>query len=76
MIRGLYENKEKKPVLYEINGNLSKNFQLFIDKLRIYYNREGFELSVLRYNDPSLLLRFNRKRKLEILKNEQISEKG
>ena len=68
LIRGLYENKERKPILYEINGNLSKNFQLFIDKLRIYYNREGFELSVLRYNDPSLLLRFNRKIKLEILK--------
>lgn len=35
IIRGLYENSNRKPYLYEINGNLSKNFQLFIDKLCI-----------------------------------------
>ena len=68
-IRGLYENDQRKPHLYEIHGNLSQNFKLFIDKLCIYYNKEGLELSVLRYKDPILLIKFNRKRKLAQLKN-------
>ena len=67
-IRGLYENNNRKPVLYETNGKLSKNFQLFIDKLDTYYNREGLELSVLRYKDPTMLIKFNRRRKLQRLK--------
>lgn len=64
-IRGLYENESRKPSLYTINGNLSENFQLFIDKIVKYYNKEGLELSVLRYKDPLMLIKFNRKRKLE-----------
>lgn len=66
-IRGIYENKNRKPSLYETKGNLSKNFQLFIDKLSIYYNREGLEVSVLRYKDPEMLINYNRKRKLQQL---------
>lgn len=64
-IRGIFENKKRKPYLYEINGNLSENFKLFINKLTKYYDKEGFELSVLRYKDPELLIKYNRKRKLE-----------
>lgn len=64
-IRGLYENESRKPSLYTINGKLSENFQLFIDKIVNYYNKEGLELSVLRFKDPSMLIKFNRKRKLE-----------
>lgn len=67
IVRGLYENKKRKPYLFEKNGILSKNFQLFIDKLSIYYNKEGLELSLLRYKDPELLFQFNRKIKLEQL---------
>lgn len=70
MIRGLYESMDRKPVLYETNGKLSKNFQLFIDKILIYYNREALELSVLKYKDPSMLIKFNRKRKLQILQQQ------
>ena len=69
MIRGLYEDKNRKPCLHTINGILSKNFQLFIDKLCIYYNKEGFELSILRYQNPEMLIKFNRKLKLEQLNN-------
>jgi len=64
-IRGLYEDDSRKPHLYHINGDLSKNFQLFINKVCIYYNKEGLELSVLRYKNPKLLIKFNRKLKLE-----------
>lgn len=67
MIRGLYENEHRKPKLYNINKNISKDFQLFIDKLLIYYKKEGFELSVLRYQDPTMLIKFNRKKKLDII---------
>jgi len=69
MIRGLYESEDRKPKLYAINRNLSKNFQLFIDKVCIYYNKEGLELSVLRYKNPEMLIKFNRKRKLKKLNN-------
>jgi hypothetical protein len=69
LIRGLYENFERKPNLYETNGKLSKNFQLFIDKLYFFYNKEGLELSVLRYKDPTMLIKFNRRRKLQQLKD-------
>lgn len=69
LIRGLYEDKNRKPFLYAVNGILSKNFQLFIDKLCIYYNKEGLELSILRYNNPEMLIKFNRKIKLQQLNN-------
>jgi hypothetical protein len=67
MLRGLYENEHRKPKIYNINLTLSKKFQLFIDKLLIYYKKEGFELSVLRYKDPTMLIKFNRKKKLDII---------
>jgi len=65
LIRGLYENKDRKPFIFETNEKMSTNFQLFINKLCIYYNKEGLELSVLRYHDPALLILFNRKCKLK-----------
>jgi hypothetical protein len=74
-IRGLYEKEERRPRIFETNGNLSKNFQLFIDKLSIYYSKEGLELSVLRYQDPTMLIKFNRRRKLRQLKDYENSEK-
>jgi len=69
LIRGIYENDDRKPKLYTVNGKFSKNFQLFIDKLCIYYNKEGLELSVIRYKDPKLQIKFNRRRKLQQLKD-------
>lgn len=73
-LRGIYQTADRKPRIYETNGTLSKNFQLFIDKLIIYYNKEGLELSVLRYKDPKLLIKFNRKGKLkQIQENENNS---
>lgn len=62
---------DRKPVLYYEHGNLSKNFKLFVEKVIKYYNNEGFELSVIRYKDPSMLIKFNRKRKLQILQNKE-----
>jgi len=69
-IRGLYENEGRKPRLYETNGNLSENFQLFINKMTKYYNHEALELSVLKSKDPALIIKFNRKLKLKNLNNE------
>lgn len=67
LLRGLYENLSRKPRLNETHDVLSKNFQLFIDKLSMYYNNEGLELSVLKYKDPTMLIQFNRRRKLQQL---------
>lgn len=66
-LRGLYETKYRKPNLYETNGKLSENFQLFIDKLSMYYNKEALELSVLKYGDKELLIKYNRIRKIQEL---------
>ena len=54
-LRGLYENYDRKPFIYETNGILSVNLQLFVDKLNKFYNNEGFEFSVLKYNSEELL---------------------
>jgi len=64
LIRGIYENKNNKPKIFEKNGVLSENFELFISKLENHYNNNGFELSILRYKDTELLIKFNRKIKL------------
>jgi len=68
-MRGLYENYIRKPKLYYINKDLSENFKLFIDKVTTFYNKEGLELSVMRYKDTDLLIKFNRKRKLQNINN-------
>jgi hypothetical protein len=68
-LRGIYENELRIPKLAETNGDLSKNFKLFINKLVKFYSNEALELSILRYKDDALLLKYNRKTKLEKLKN-------
>jgi hypothetical protein len=69
LLRGVYETEDRKPKLHSTKGIFSKNFQLFIDKLCIYYNNEGLEFSVLRFKDPKMLIKFNRRRKLQQLKD-------
>ena len=69
LLRGLYENNDRKPKLYTTRGIFSKNFQLFIDKLIIYYSKEGLELSILKYKDPKMMIKYNRLRKLQKLKD-------
>ena len=65
LIRGIFENKNRKPKLFEKNGILSEDFEMFISKLESHYNTNGFELSVLRYKNTELLIQFNRKLKLK-----------
>jgi len=67
VIRGLYEDKSRKPFIVKKQGELSENFQMFISKLEDFYNKEGFELSVLRYRDPDMLIKYNRKLKMKNL---------
>jgi hypothetical protein len=67
MIRGLYENMVRKPVVVKINGILDINFKVFIEKLEHFYSNEGLELSVLKYKEPNMILKFDRKNKLEQL---------
>ncbi|NPV13012.1 MAG: hypothetical protein HPY57_14695 [Ignavibacteria bacterium] len=63
-IRGVFEKLERQPVLIEKNGELSSNFSEFISKLENYFECDGLELSTLRYNDPDMLLKLRRIKKL------------
>lgn len=64
-IRGLYDKLNRKPHIHNINGKLSDNFQAFIDKMVYFYNNEALELSILKHKDPQMILKFDRKRKLD-----------
>lgn len=66
-IRGIYSSLKRKPILIKKNGDISKNFNLFLDKLTRYYNNEALELSTLKYKTPELLLKLNRLKKLKKL---------
>lgn len=70
-IRGLYKNMDRKPILIKENKNLSKTFRLFVDKLVTYYSKESLEISVIKYQNPEMLIRFNRKRKLKLLNEKE-----
>jgi hypothetical protein len=65
MIRGLYKNISRKPVVVKINETLDENFKNFIENLEQFYSNEGLELSVLKYKDTNMILKFDRKKKLE-----------
>ena len=69
-MRGTYENISRKPTIVSKNReeDFSDNLKLFIEKLVSYYNNEALEMSVLKYQTPELILRFDRKRKLKKLK--------
>lgn len=64
-IRGLYEELDRKPILYNSNLTLSHNFQEFINKFQDFIKNEAMELSILKYKNPQMMLKFDRKRKLD-----------
>lgn len=64
-IRVLYEELSRKPVLIKINGNISENFQKFNNKLDLFLNNEAMELSIIKYKNTQMMLKFDRKRKLD-----------
>lgn len=66
-IDGLYEYDNFKPTILETNGNLSENFKNFINKLVDYYDNQGLELSVLKYQNSEMIIRYNRQKKLKQL---------
>ncbi len=65
VMRGLYKKLSRKPTLIKRNGIFDENFQKFINSLVHFHNNEALELSILKYKDPKMLLKFDRKRKLE-----------
>lgn len=70
-IRGLYDDKSRKPIISEINGTLSKDMSKFISLLEDYYNNEALELSIMRYKDHDMLLQYNRKMKMKNINNNE-----
>jgi len=64
-LRGLYETMSRKPIVCKINGTLSDNFQEFIEKVENFLKNDAMELSILKSKDPQMMLKFDRKRKLE-----------
>lgn len=55
LLRATYENYERKPFVYYINGSLSENLRLFIDAFNSYLNNQGFEFSVMYHKSEDLL---------------------
>lgn len=55
LLRATYEDYNRKPFTYYINGNLSENLRLFIDTFNKYLNNQGFEISVLHHKSEDLL---------------------
>lgn len=69
LLRATYENYERKPFVYYINGSLSENLRLFIDAFNSYLNNQGFEFSVLHHKSEDLLKELMiRKRTEKIIK--------
>lgn len=63
-IRGDFKNLERQPTLIEKYGEFNQNFSEFISKLESYFECDCLELSTLRYNDPDMLLKLRRIKKL------------
>lgn len=55
LLRATYKNYDRKPSVYYINGNLSHNLNIFIEKFKSYLNNQGFEFSVLHHKSEDLL---------------------
>ena len=64
MIRGSYENYDRKPTELERSGVFSNNFINFINKIKTYYNNEGFVISVSKYKNEDLLEELEVRRQL------------
>ncbi len=64
-LRCLYNNLNIKPINFNVNGQISDNFKKFLDKLKKIYSNEALELSIIKYKDPQMMLKFDRKRKLD-----------
>jgi len=64
-LRALYEELNRKPVLIKVSGDISKNFEEFNNKVQSFINNDAMELSILKYKNPQMMLKFDRKRKLE-----------
>ena len=64
-LRALYEEMKRKPILIKSNGDISENFEEFNNKLQSFINNEALELSIIKYKNPQMMLKFDRKRKLD-----------
>lgn len=65
ILRGTYENWDRKPFFLERVGDLSPNFTQMIKKIEDYYNGIGLELSTIIYENPELVKTYKRMKKFE-----------
>lgn len=72
LMRGMYENYDRKPFLYYTNLKISDNLNLFINTFMKYLSNEAFEFSVNHYRSEDLLEELMiRKRAENVLKLKQ-----
>jgi hypothetical protein len=64
-IRGTFEKLERQPNIIHKSDNLSVDFNIFINKLTQYFSETSLELSILRYKEEDMLLKYNRILKLK-----------
>lgn len=68
MIRGTYENYDRKPNELERSGIFSNNFEMFIKEFKRYYNNEGFVISVSKHKSEELLEELEIRRRVDKIK--------
>ena len=72
-LRGTFKTLERQPTILNKVGTLSDDFNQYITKLEIFYEKDSLELSTLQYKEPDMLNKMKRIKKLDrILQTNEI----
>jgi hypothetical protein len=70
LIRGIFGDFTRQPIIIKKSKTLSNNFTIFITKLEKYYNQDAIKFSALRFKDTELLNTYLRTEKLKRILDE------
>jgi len=70
LIRGIFEDFTRQPIIIKKSKTLSDNFTIFITKLEKYYNQDAIKFSALKFKDTDLLKTYLRTEKLKRILDE------
>lgn len=70
LIRRIFEDFTRQPIIIKKSKTLSDNFTIFITKLEKYYNQDVIKFSTLKFKDTELLKTYLRTEKLKRILDE------
>lgn len=70
LIRGIFEDFTRQPIIIKKSKTLSDNFTIFITKLEKYYNQDSIKFSALKFSNSELLKTYLRIAKLKRILDE------